>query len=174
MTTITAMNIWEASQTRPVQGFARKLWGHDAHGAEDGIQSAIVRALTRKAWFDPTKGTLAAWLMMNLKSVRQADRSKGHRRGTVSAPRVFCPGDEAMPVLPDLCDPESILIAREIDLGAVGDQRALRSDSKLTTEQVRFIRASVDLSCGQLAQRFKVSKSVIDAARRGVTYKHIS
>src|SRR4029077_19539663 len=102
--TVTAMDIWEASQTGMVQTFARKLWG-TRDGAEDGIQSAIVAALTRKRWFDSAKGTLATWLMLILKSVRHAERSKGHRRGTVAAPRVCCPGDDVIPVLLDLCDP---------------------------------------------------------------------
>jgi DNA-directed RNA polymerase specialized sigma24 family protein len=175
MTTLTAIDIWEASQTGMVQTFARKLWG-TRDGAEDGIQTAIVYALTRKDWFDSAKGKLATWLMLILKSVRQAERSKGHRRGTVSEPRVFCPGDDALPVVPDLCDPEGILIARELDLDAVGAQRAKDSrttHSKLTPEAVRFIRAS-GLPHTVLAKRFKVHPSNIYLVRAGKTYKEVA
>jgi DNA-directed RNA polymerase specialized sigma24 family protein len=158
-----------------VQTFARKLWG-TRDGAEDGIQTAIVYALTRKDWFDSAKGKLATWLMLILKSVRQAERSKGHRRGTVSEPRVFCPGDDVLPVVPDLCDPESILIAREIDVAALEAEREKASRSthhKLTPEQVVFIRAST-LPGTVLARRFKVHESNISNIRLRRTYKGVA
>lgn len=169
MTTLTALDIWQASQTGMVQTFARKLWG-TRDGAEDGIQSAIVYALTRKDWFDAAKGRVATWLMLILKSVRQAERSKGHRRGTVSEPRVCCPGEEAIPDLLDLCDPEGILIAREISLA---DLEAKHADSrrKLSSEAVAFIRASPDTPGIQLARRYGVTPQTVYNIRNGRSHK---
>lgn len=174
MASVTATEVWTASQSNMVQAFARKLWD-TPDGAEDGIQSAIVYALTRKHWFDSAKGKVATWLMLILKSVRHAERSKGHRRGTVSAPRVCYPGDDAMPIMADLCDPESILIARQIDVEAMEAQRAKESrttHSKLSPDAVRFIRAS-NLPQKALARRFNVCPSNISRIKRGKGYRSI-
>lgn len=172
MTTVTAMDVWHASQSRKVKVVAWKLW-RNKDGVENGIQEAVLLTLNRLDWFDPAKGTLEIQLMYNLKSVRQLERSRGHRRGTTDTPRVFCPGEDEIPVVPDLCDPESILIAKQINLDEVRAQRAKDSapkSHKLTPDDVRAIRAS-DTTAVQLARRFKVSPCTIHRVRQGKSYK---
>jgi DNA-binding transcriptional regulator YiaG len=77
-----------------------------------------------------------------------------------------------MPELVDLCDPESLLIARETDVTALEAQRARDSrptPRKLTPEDVTFIRAS-NLRGTVLARRFKVSDNTISKIRSGKTH----
>jgi DNA-directed RNA polymerase specialized sigma24 family protein len=171
MNTVTAIDIWHASQSRMVQSYAWNLWRTE-HGRDDGLQEALCYALSRKAWFDAAKGQLETWLILILKSIRNQERFKGHRRGTVSAPRVVCPGDEAIPVMVDLCDPESILIARELDLNAEADKRERHTNAKLSAQQVLAIRASTS-SQKQLASQYNVSTTIISAVRCRITYKNV-
>ena len=113
MAQVTAMDIWEASQTGIVQTLAYRLWGSQ-DGAQEGVAEAIARAIARIEWFNPRKGKLTSWLMMIMTSLKNAEQYKGYRRGTIAPPLISYPGEEELPELADLCDPESILIAREI------------------------------------------------------------
>jgi DNA-directed RNA polymerase specialized sigma24 family protein len=167
MTTITAMDIWEASQSKQVKGYAWKLWGTQ-HGVDDGLQDAVVYAISRKEYFDAFRGRLTTWLQMILKSMRQRERSAGHRRGTVSQPRVSCPGDDAIPTMLDLCDPEGILMARE----AVADYRNKGRKAMLTVEQVLAIRASGERNT-ILAKRYGVSAAIISDVKNRRTYRGV-
>lgn len=166
MTTITAMDIWEASQSKQVKGYAWKLWGTQ-HGVDDGIQDAVLYALTRVEYFDAFRGRLTTWLCLILKSMRQRERSAGHRRGTVSQPRVCCPGDDSIPTMLDLCDPEGILIARE----AVATYRT-RGDARLTVHEVLAIRASGERNT-VLAKQYGVAAAIISDVKLRRTYKHV-
>lgn len=198
-----AMDVWRASQSHIIRGYARKLWRADHGGAEDAIQDAVLQALTREHWFDEAKGTLTTWLALILRSLRQAARSKGHRKGTVNAPRVASVlhdpsglgviglhGGLVDPyALSDLCDPESILIARELaremeaEAAALEAERdrleaeralaVLRTKPKLTDEQVRAIRAS-DLPLRVWAKQLNVSKHIVYDARNRRTYRHVN
>ena len=139
----------------------------------DGLQDAVCWALEHLHWFDPAKGKLTTWLILTVRSVWNNARFKGHRRGTVTAPRVTYPGDEAMPVIVDLCDPESILIAREINLAEEGHKLTRSPTSQLTREQVLAIRAS-DKRNKVLAAEYGVSRSIISDVQRGRTYKNVT
>jgi DNA-directed RNA polymerase specialized sigma24 family protein len=170
MTQVTALAIWDASQTREVQRYAWSLWRSDADAA-DGIQEAIIGALTRKDYFDATKGKLTTWLQMILKSLHYRGLSRGHRNGTVTQPRVFCPGEEHMPTVADLCDPESILIARETNVADLVPPPCLKKrPNKLSAADVAAIRAS-DKPGNQLARRYGVTAGTVYRVRRGDTYK---
>lgn len=172
-----ALDVWHASQSGPVQRFASRLWGtHD--GAADGISEAVLTVLSREGAYDAARGTLATWLIQKLKSIRQSERQRGHRRGTAAAPRVVYPGDAAMPTAADLCDPESILIARELNVDALeAEAAAQRARAKLTTRKltaadVAFIRSS-SLSGKALAQRFGVAYETVSRVRRGKSHKGV-
>jgi hypothetical protein len=77
-----------------------------------------------------------------------------------------------MPIVADLCDPESILIAREINLDAVEPQRARHSGAKLTDDQVLAIRAS-DIPNRKLAAQYGVGRSIISDVKLRKTYKNV-
>lgn len=111
MAQVTAMDIWEASQTSMVQTLAHRLW-RTKDGAQEGVAEAIARALSRIEWFNPKKGKLTSWLMMIMTSLHNGEKYKGYRRGTIGPQLVTYPGDEWLET-PHWCDPESILIARE-------------------------------------------------------------
>jgi hypothetical protein len=152
-----------------VRGYAWQLWRNE-DGMENGIQEAILYALTRKAWFDPAKGKLGTWLAMALKTVRQAERSKGHRRGTVAEPRVVCLGEGATPVAVDRCDPESILIAIEASKSKKlqrAAERQERNARRMTPDQVAYIRANPDKSDWQLAKELGFNHKSIYRIRKG-------
>lgn len=116
-----AIDVWRAmpSLTR----YARHLWAGDYHGAEDGMQEAVCRAIAYRHKFKG--GNLAAWLNRMLRNIRcdqlakgygkSADRSKrpeGDARGRLL---YFGEYDAIAPLNPmvNRCDPESILIAME-------------------------------------------------------------
>lgn len=109
--TTFALDVWQIMPS--LNRYALRLWSGDSSGAEDGMQETVCRAIAQRDKFKG--GNLAAWLTHMLLNIRRDELSKGYRKGQgePGGRLVFCASYEDYPT-PDLCDPESILIAREL------------------------------------------------------------
>lgn len=112
-----ALDVWALRPS--LIPYARSLWRGDNAGADDGLDETVCRALANRARF--TGGNLGAWMNRILRNIRCDQLAKGGRKGT-RAPGAgdrliyfanYGVVDDPNEPLLDLCDPESILIARE-------------------------------------------------------------
>lgn len=117
-----ALAVWRTMPS--LIGHARHLWAGDYHGAEDGMQEAVCRAIAHRHKF--TGGNLAAWLNRLLRNIRCDQLAKGYGKSPDRSKRpvddarsrlLFFGEYEAItPLNPmvDYCDPERIMIAMEM------------------------------------------------------------
>ena len=111
-----ALNVWHTLHLQDHRAHARRLWGGDWAGVEDGRSETLCRAIAGRSKFNGRN--LGGWLHRIMRNVRYDQLAKGGRKGKAVETRlVFAPDLEEVedlryPLL-DLCDPESILIATE-------------------------------------------------------------
>jgi RNA polymerase sigma-70 factor (ECF subfamily) len=140
---------WTRPSLLPMTRLARRLAPHA--DPDDIVQEALARAWTKRAQFDPDRGTPTTWLLAIV-----ADQARSSRRGRIRRLRVV--DDTA-----ELPDPPSYDAGTDLDLERAVEQLAERQ--QLAVHLHYFVGLTVDETADVMRCSTGTVKSTLFDAR---------